>query len=198
MTIANIGVLTPRKQEILDAAKKLFSSKGYVAASMRDLAKALHIKPASLYSHYPSKDEMLWEIAIRCAKEFHEYVLPLAKEEASVVERLDRMLRAHLHMIIKNQDASAIFFDEWKHLEEPRKSEFGKQRDIYEQAFIDVINEGKAEGIFRDINARFTMFTLLSAINWVHKWYRPEGKMSLQEIEEEFSKILIGGLRVGR
>ena len=172
-----IEILSPRKQEILDAAKKLFSKKGYAASSMRDLAKSLGIKPASLYSHYESKDQMLWEIAIRCTKEFHGHILPMAEESTSVVERLDKMLRGHLHMIIQNQDAAAIFFQEWRHLDEPRRSEFAKHRAIYEQAFIDVINEGKKNGDFLEkINARFTMYTLLSSINWVHQWYKTRWK----------------------
>lgn len=196
MTFADIDPLSPRKQEILDAAKKLFSDKGYVAASMRDLAKALSIKPASLYSHYTSKDEMLWEIAVRCAKEFHEYVLPMAASGGSVVERLENMLKGHLHMIIRNQNASAIFFEEWKHLEEPRRSTFLTFRNQYEQAFIDTIEEGKNQGLFRDVNPRFSMFTLLSSINWVHRWYRPNGRMSIEDIEQEFAKLLIVGIKV--
>ncbi len=191
-----IGLFTARKQEILDAAKKLYSRKGYAASSMRDLAKSLGIKPASLYSHYQSKEEMLWEIAIRCTKEFHGYILPMVQEDRPVIDRLDRMLRGHLRMVIKNQDASAIFFHEWQHLEEPRRSAFAKQREIYEQAFIDVLNEGKQKGVFRDVHIRFSMFTLLSAINWVYRWYKPDGKMSIEEIEEEFSKLLIRGLKV--
>lgn len=47
------------KQRILDIALELFSSKGYEATSMSDIAEQIGIKKASLYAHYDSKQEIL-------------------------------------------------------------------------------------------------------------------------------------------
>ncbi len=40
-----------RKQEIVRKAAKLFKEKGYSAVTMRDIAKDMGIKAASLYNH---------------------------------------------------------------------------------------------------------------------------------------------------
>ena len=48
-----------RKEEILRVAANLFKKKGYSAVTMRDLAKAMGIKAASLYNHINSKQEIL-------------------------------------------------------------------------------------------------------------------------------------------
>jgi AcrR family transcriptional regulator len=52
---------TPR-EEILDAAAELFTSRGYAATSTRMIADAVGIRQASLYYHFTSKEELLEEL----------------------------------------------------------------------------------------------------------------------------------------
>lgn len=47
---------------VLDAALKLFAEQGYAGASMRDIAAAVGVKAATLYTHYPSKQHILAEL----------------------------------------------------------------------------------------------------------------------------------------
>jgi AcrR family transcriptional regulator len=47
------------KDKILKAALKLFSSKGYKATTVRDIAGAIGIKQSALYNHFKNKDEIL-------------------------------------------------------------------------------------------------------------------------------------------
>ena len=58
------------KTDILTIAGNLFSQRGYHGTSMRELARSLDLRGASLYSHIASKEEMLWEIVHRAAGEF--------------------------------------------------------------------------------------------------------------------------------
>ena len=50
------------KQAIVDAAIQLIEEEGYSAFSMRELAKRLDVKAASLYNHVGSMDEVLAEV----------------------------------------------------------------------------------------------------------------------------------------
>ncbi len=47
------------KEKILKTALKLFSSKGYKATTVRDIAGAMNIKQSALYNHFKNKDEIL-------------------------------------------------------------------------------------------------------------------------------------------
>ncbi len=51
--------LTEKQSEIIFIAKEMFSERGYVETSMRDLAFQLDMKAASLYSHFKSKEDIL-------------------------------------------------------------------------------------------------------------------------------------------
>lgn len=193
MQLEALKPLSPRKQEILHAAQSLFSEKGYVAASMRDLADALGIKPASLYSHYAAKEDMLWDIALRCAHQFLDLVLPLASSDHPPTRRLSEMVKGHTHVIIHNIEASAIFFKEWKHLEEARRTVYASYIDVYEGAFSAVLREGKEAGVFRNISITFTTRMLLSSANWIHRWYREDGLWDEKRVAQEIADFVLHG-----
>ena len=50
------------RQRIFEASLDLFAQKGFDAVSMREIAEAVGIKKASLYSHFASKDELIEQI----------------------------------------------------------------------------------------------------------------------------------------
>ena len=195
MAATLVNTLSDRKEEILEAARALFSEIGYVPASMRKIAATLNIEPASLYSSFKSKEIMLWEISLRCAQAFFDKVTPVAESKLLPVEKLEKMLEAHLDVIIANQDASAIFFEEWKHLDEPHLKEFGQLRDQYEQLFIDVVAEGMSNGQLKAIPMRFLVHTLLASANWIPGWYKAEGEMSIDQIKSSLIKLFLHGLK---
>ena len=48
-----------RRQQIMDAAQKVFASKGFDGASIKDLAKAAKISPGLLYWYFKDKTDLL-------------------------------------------------------------------------------------------------------------------------------------------
>ena len=51
-----------RRDELLAAAARVFSEKGFAAASMQELAEAMALKPTAIYHYFASKDELLAEV----------------------------------------------------------------------------------------------------------------------------------------
>ena len=47
------------KEKILKTSLKLFSTKGYKATTVRDIAGAMGVKQSALYNHFKNKDEIL-------------------------------------------------------------------------------------------------------------------------------------------
>lgn len=185
---------TARKIQIRETAEKLFSQKGYLATSMRDLAEALEIEPASLYSHISSKEDLLWRIADRSAKEFFEAIQPIFEAELNTQVKLEKMIVAHVEVICKNIDAAAVFFTEWRHLGEPKKSEYDQTRETYEDMFRKVVRQGFEENLFLNYDERFSTRAILSALNWTHTWYRADGELRPHEIGTRLGDILLKGL----
>jgi TetR/AcrR family transcriptional regulator, cholesterol catabolism regulator len=190
-----ISPLSPRKEQILKEAQRLFSDKGYVAASMRDLADALQIKPASLYSHYRSKEEILWEIAIRSAEEFHQQVLPIAQGTGGFAERLEKMVRAHIEVVLRNIDASAIFFIEWKHLTGKQYERYEDKVKTYRKTFEGLLEAGIEAGEFRPVkHFNLTTRAFLASLDWVHRWYKADKEISPDALKEELAAFVLQGI----
>lgn len=61
-TATRVEAASPARQRVLDMATAMFAERGYVATSMRDIAAALGIKGASLYSHFPDKEAILYAV----------------------------------------------------------------------------------------------------------------------------------------
>ena len=184
-----------RKEQIDEKATALFQERGYAATSMRDLAQVLGIEAASLYSHIKSKEEILQKICFRMAQEFFNAWEEVEQENASQASKMEKAMIAHVRVITKDTAASAVFFNEWRHLSEPKLSEFLAMRDDYEGRFIQIISDGVAAGEFSQVDEKFTMLTILSSLNWTHNWYKPSGNLSPEEVGERLANQLLNGLK---
>ncbi|WP_276496548.1 TetR/AcrR family transcriptional regulator [Pontibacter litorisediminis] len=184
-----------RKEQIEQTATSLFKTKGYSATSMRDLANALGIEAASIYSHIKSKEEILQRVCFRMAQEFFEAIDAAEAAEGPATARLKRAIAAHVQVLTQNTAASAVFLHEWRHLSEPMLGTYLSLRDKYEARFRSIIRAGVANGEFAVPDEKFAVLTILSGLNWIHTWYKPEGKMAPAEIAENLSEMLLNGLR---
>lgn len=192
--LMEIAVKKNRKQQIEEKATTLFQEKGYAATSMRDLANVLGIEAASLYSHIKSKEEILQKVCFRMADEFFAAWQAVEMENSSFAAKLEKAAISHVRVITLNTSASAVFFNEWRHLSEPHLSEFLSMRDDYEGRFIDIIEKGMESGEFKEVDSKFMMLTILSSLNWTHNWYKPGGTLSPQEIGHRLSNMILNGL----
>jgi len=185
-----------RKQQIIDKATELFQKQGYSATSMRDLAGYIGIEAASLYSHIKSKEEILQTICFQMANDFFNSLEEIELEKLSADEKLKKAVRSHVIVLTKDSAASAVFFSEWRHLSQNYLTDFLSMRNNYENKFIQILIDGYKEGIFKKMDAKFTVLALLSSINWMPSWYKPEGKLSPEEIAENVTDVFINGLKI--
>jgi len=183
-----------RKDQILAAAERLFREKGYLATSVRDIGKAVGVQGASLYHHVGSKEEILWTIASRAADEFFAALEPIIALETATPLKLRKAIIAHVGVITRNLDASAVYFNEWRHLKRKQRDQFARRRDEYEGMFRTLLGQGIREGIFAPVDERFAARLVLSALNWTHQWYRPDGPMTPEEIGSTLADMMLNGL----
>jgi AcrR family transcriptional regulator len=184
-----------RKEQIVETAALLFKQKGYASTTMRDLASELGIEAASIYHHIKSKEELLESICFHMANKF----ISNAKEVNDIYFNADQKLRLviklHVETITQNQDQSAVFLSEWRNLSEPRLTLFKQLRQQYENQFTIILMEGENEDIFDQVDKKFAVLSILSTINFINEWYKPDGKMNAAEIADRLSNFIMGGLR---
>jgi AcrR family transcriptional regulator len=183
-----------RKGQIIEAAEALFSERGYHGTTMRDIAAETGILPGSLYAHIASKEDILLEICTAAAAQFMIGAEIAAKGPWLPAEKLRRAMRAHVGVVAQAREAARVFLEEWKALEEPRRTEVKALRDQYEDLWDAMIREGIEGGQLREIDPTLARLLVLSAANWTYTWYQPGGPLSPDEIADRFTDLLLDGL----
>lgn len=187
---------TTRRRAIDDVASELFHANGYAATSVRDIAKALDIQAASMYAHVASKEDVLWSIVDRAATAFEDAAdLALADAAAAdPVDRLAALVEAHVEVVTADPQRSSVFVTEWRHLSPDRRARIAARRDAYEARFRETIADGIATGAFVQTDPAIAATFLLTALNGVASWYRPNGRLSPDRIADHFVDLALRSL----
>ena len=182
--------------EILKSAAIAFRRFGYHGATVEQIASALKMKKGNLYYYYRNKEEIL----LACHQYSLDRLLAILEEveqsEVAPDQKLRRLIISFVHTILDELHGTALFLDLEALSPAHRKIVVGR-RDRFDHGMRQVIETGVATGVFGPINAKLLSFAILGAVNWIPRWFNPEGPCSSQQIADQFADYLIGGLRRG-
>ncbi|HEU4919940.1 MAG TPA: TetR/AcrR family transcriptional regulator [Candidatus Limnocylindrales bacterium] len=185
-----------RRREIDEVASELFHANGYAATSVRDIARALDIQGASLYAHVASKEDVLFAIVDRAAAAFETAAATAEAETATAdpVERLAALVEAHVDVVTSDPRRASVFVTEWRHLSPVRRAGMAARRDGYERRFREVIADGVAVGAFRSTDTAIAATFVLTALNGIATWYRPDGRLSADAVADQYVDLALRSL----
>lgn len=183
-----------RREVITKAAASLFREKGYKAASMRDLAVKVGVEAASLYNHIRSKTELLHDVCFNIANLYWEHMGQVETSNATTPEKVERLLRFHIHQMVDNYEEVYVSDREWRHLAEPYLSNYKNQRRNYRKRFAAIIERGIENGEFKQIDAPTAVLIMLHAVSGIDSWHRSREKISAEALEANMVTLLIEGL----
>jgi TetR/AcrR family transcriptional regulator, cholesterol catabolism regulator len=185
---------TRRRRQIEDAASALFRERGYAATSVRDIARALEMQGASLYAHVASKEDVLWAIVERSAERFERAAERADDPSLPSADRLAALVRAHVQIVTADPGQASVFAYEWKFLSPVRRAAIADRRDRYEARFRALIAEGIGRGEFGEKDPAIAATFVLTALNGIAAWYRPDGRLSPQEIADQYADLAVRSL----
>jgi AcrR family transcriptional regulator len=133
-----------RNNAILDAAHDLLLQRGYAAMSMDELAAHLGVSKATLYHHYPSKEELALAVVLRTMRAVGDEISATAMPGVPAVVQLERVLRNAFKRRADLWAAQVLLPDGLR-----RDPRFRKQQARLLAAVEAIVNRGKAE---KDIN----------------------------------------------
>jgi AcrR family transcriptional regulator len=187
--------MTERKREVISEAQKVLKDKGFAATSVRDIAKALDMEPASLYSHFSSKEDILKITCFDMAQKFELAVKEVNDIYFNAEEKLRMAIKFHVQILTENLDSAIIFIRDWRNLTGESLEQFVAKRNVYEEGIREIVQTGIDEGIFNETDKKFAALTILSSVNWIVEWYHPNGKLTAEEIASKLSDFILSGLK---
>jgi len=185
--------MSARRSELTRAAARLFAERGYHGTSIGDLAEALGVQKASLYHHFASKQDLLYETMRSGADAFHAG-LDTVPDDLRVADRIRLAMRAHLRVVADQLDVATVFVREWRYLDGERREEILAERRRYDERFRALFREGRELGELRtDLDDAAAALLVLSALNWAYTWLTPE--RDTDELADRFHGLLLDGVR---
>ncbi len=182
------------REDILEAAAQVFRQKGFHGASMNDIADVVNLKKASLYHHVSSKQEVLSELLDRALQMLLERISTITVQNISADKKLRLMIREYLLILIENVDLAAVLLFEHRSLERRQQSRHIPNRDKFESLWKEVLIEGVRAKLFKCDDPGLATRALLGQLNWTITWYRPDGEKTIEQIADNYSKLLLNGL----
>ena len=182
------------RDDILEAAAQVFRQKGFHGASMADIAEAVNLQKASLYHHVSSKQEILYELLDRALELLLDRISPIANLDLPADERLCQMLREYLQILAENMDLSAVLLFEHRSLDGRQHARHVPNRDKFENLWREVLKDGVRSKQFACDDIALTARAILGIMNWTITWYHPDGPLTIEQIADDYSKLLLNGL----
>lgn len=191
--------LQGRIVQIFQVACRLFANRGFDGVSMRDIAAECGVSKATLYHYFPDKDSILRPLAMGTTKSIYLHVAKHDVPGSPPIIRLRSFLVETANFFEKFRwawIASSTAF--WSDPKTRARKERIEWRDRYEQLLRDIIQAGIDSGDLREMDVKIAGRFVLGSINWMPRWYNPDGALPASEIADRFCDMIIDGIRAPR
>jgi TetR/AcrR family transcriptional regulator, cholesterol catabolism regulator len=180
-----------RRDALLRVCARLFHEKGFDGTTIRDIASAAGMHSGSPFYHFANKQEMLLAVMEEGLAE------GLRRSEAVLAERLpparkfQRLVRSHLGTILEEgNDFIPVLLYDWRSLTPANRRRVIALKDRYDALWQRMLDELARAGLIAG-DAQLARLFVLGAVNWSAQWYRPAGRMTLDQIASQATRLLL-------
>ncbi len=160
-----------RHEQIFRAASRVFISRGYHAATVREIAEEAGLSLGSLYSYIRTKEDILYLVFERLTTALRENIRLAMKGIADPVEQIRAALRANLQTIERYQDEILLMYQETKALDRDSLHLVLAGEAEYVKFFEEILEAGYQQGVFKgDPRLTADVITYLCSLIVLRRW----------------------------
>src|SRR3954469_12630806 len=195
-----------KRDEIIATATELFGRQGYEHSKWADVARAVGVGSTALYHYFESKLHCLYVIQAEAVQSDREKFDRIVAEHDDFREALTAVLEGAFdlteHEVLRNRVLVAEQALVGLHRTSPREEEArqlarSRMRDL-EFAWATFLTRGMEQGVIPEADPRLVARAVLGLYNSVWHWYRPRGRLSLDEVRDFYVDrcLAVAGLPV--
>src|SRR5206468_4313403 len=151
-------------------------------------ASALRIKSASIYYHYPDKEQILYELVHGTLRRSHDGVAAALAGERSPARRLAAVVVHHVALNALRPMEATLVETELRSLRGDRRRRVLEERDSHEAILHEVLEDGRRAGSFDVVDSKLCTYAVISMCANVGAWFRSEGRLPLQEVAAVYAQ----------
>jgi AcrR family transcriptional regulator len=162
----------------------MFFERGYESTTIRQIASALNIKAASLYYHFPDKEQILFELLDSVLGQLAQGARSAIQREATPELQLAAVVVNHVVLHALRPRESTLGDSELRSLTGERLQTNVRHRDEYERLVMAVLKDGKRTGRFKLLDPKLTAYAIIAESSHVGTWFRRPGRLELRQVAE--------------
>jgi TetR/AcrR family transcriptional regulator, cholesterol catabolism regulator len=189
-----------RRQEIAEAAIRVFNRLGFKGASVSAVADELGVDRATMYYYISSKEELFDELVRTVVERNLELAKRIEASPMSPRRKLRELITALMTSYGEHYPLFYIYIREnLSHVDDKRSDWSRDMRQLNKEtvdAVIAIIEQGYADKSFRNVgSSRVVAYGVLGIVGWTHRWYRPgKSNVSAEEIGKTYAELILAGL----
>lgn len=190
--VTDIRLVEERRGQVLRAAVKLFSEKGYYTTTIQQIAKEAGVSIGLIYQYFGDKDDVLF-LSLKLVLESYEKEIPLRLEGLEhPVERLCMAVRAYCMVVDRLRDATVLAYRSTKSLPPDRRALI-KQDEIRTNRLLEgCVQACIAGGFMRQVNEQLLVYQYVIFCHaWALKNWALKEKMSVSRYVDEGLTLLV-------
>jgi AcrR family transcriptional regulator len=200
-----IGSLEDRRSLILRKATVRIAKFGFDATTVRQLADDVNILSGSLYHHFATKDEILYDIVKDAVALLRDETLRIVASPADPEIKLVALVMRQLGEFVQNHAVHAILYNERKILRS--REEFADIRQAKQDAYRGwrkMLEAGMDAGLFdRELDLYQTIRTITRMLNSAADWFASHDETvssvvdqyTFEQVETFYLRFIVGAIR---
>lgn len=129
----------------------------------------------------------------------HQFILFQATKEledilnssGTAVQILKKMIATHIEYAIEEKEIFNLIMEPKQFFNQEQLDLVLKLQKNYELLFARIISIGIENGEFQTKDATTARMFILGGLNWIQQWYKPNGRLSKEEIISLYCDYII-------
>lgn len=180
-----------KRDRILEEVLDLFYERGFHGTTLDALAERLQVTKPFIYQFFRSKEDLLVALYERGARRILALINDIQRGDLQPLEQLRSFVVDFARQNIESQAISAVFLQEEKNLPKQSLRMIRKMQREFDDRLSDLIQRGVDCGEFTVKEPRLAALAIAGMVRWIHRWYRPGGRLSVNEIADHFAEMAL-------
>jgi AcrR family transcriptional regulator len=185
-------------ERIREVATVLFFERGYHGTTMREIGKRAGMKAASLYNHYPGKQDLFHRIVAETTRALVEEARARLAGCDDPEQRLRTLIDCHVRYHVDHRLAARVSEDQLNALEPPNRSDVVRLRDEYERHFKEILSEGQERAGWQVPDVAVVASGIATMCTQVAGWFREGDRLSAGDVARIYADFALSGVGSAR
>lgn len=182
-----------KRSAFLQVGSMMFNQRGYMGASLDDVAEQLDVTKGAFYYHIQNKEDLLYQCFQRTLELISEMLKRASNDGGNGAEKIEMVLR-YLFNVQHNEDGPLIGYRALPSLSTERRNEILLLTEASSDQLGALIKEGIADGSIRNVDPRIVEHAIAGTVDAAPEIAARMRFSDNSEVSAEYLELFFNGI----